>query len=189
MKRTPCKSCNRSREIGAGCSQSSHRRLGGCAVASGSCKQAGRSVAPAPIYERRQTDRQTDNRQTDRSGECSLCLLCPPLCRGRSERSSGRGRSLSVVGVGWLGSLRYDLARRRRLLRECAPASVVVRRLRGTTPPAARLRGGASRHSFGKRLHPYRVAYASRETCQGWRGFFLRDASGLVPVLVEGVIL
>lgn len=193
MKRTPSKSYHRSQEIGAGCSQSSHPRCGGSAVAPGSRKRAGCSVAPAPLCVRRQTDRQTTDRQTtdrqtNRSRDLSPCLLCAPLCRGGVGQSPVGGRSSSVGGFVWLGSLRSDLARRCRL-RGLAPVPVVVRRLRETTPPAARPRCCALRSRLAKRLRAYRAPCAVADCVSGPAGLFVPPFARACLPFEEGVIL
>ena len=206
MRRNPCTSCHRSQEIGAGCSQSSRPRRGGCAVARGSCKQAPGSVAPAPLCEREQTDRQTDSRQTDSRGQYSFCLcdlpcgLCAPLCRGSSGPWPVRGRCAPVAGCpGALCVLRNDSAPGLPSpWAVCSEAGAVCPGagcpgarcgLRHDLAPASRPRRFASRPPCAKRLHPYQVTSARRVERQGWRGFSLRVASGLCPVLRMGVIL
>lgn len=171
MRSNPCKSCHRSQRIGAGCSQSSRPRCGGCAVARGSCKQAPGSVAPAPHCEPERTDyKRTDYSRRRTFCLCALpCVLCAPLCRGSSDRRSVRGR-LCPFGV-------------------CPGAARRAAVAGTTTPPAVRPRCCASRPPFAKRLNPYQVACGDRVACQGLRGFLLRDASGLCPVLGLGVIL
>jgi hypothetical protein len=213
MKRTTSESCFHSREIGAGCSQSSRPLCGGCAVAPGSRKRAGCSVAPAPHCERKQTDRRTD-RQTDRQTDgrtdssrricfclCALpCVCSAPLCRGSSGRSPVRGRFASGAECpGALCGLRHDNAPRpssplaggSELGAVCPGAGCPVRcaGFATTTPRAPRPRCCASRPPCAKRLRPYRVPSDSRVECQGRRGFLLRVASGLCPVLEMGVIL
>ena len=199
-------SCHRSQEIGAGCSQSSHPRCGGRAIARGTCKQAPGSVSPAPLYDRRQTDRQTDNRQTDSSRQkgfrlCALpCGLCAPLCRGGSGRRPVRGRCVSVAGCpGALCGLRHDSA-------PCPPSPSAVCSVAGAVCPAAgcpgarcglrhdlapasRLRGCALRSRLAKRLRAYQVPYAPGACVSGPAGLFVPPFARALPPFGLGVIL
>lgn len=207
MKRNPCTSCHRSQEDGAGCSQSSHPRCGGCSIARGYCKQAPGSVAPAPLIERRQTDRQTDSRQTGSSSrQKSFCLcvlscgLCAPLCRGSSSRRLVRGRCVSVAGCpGALCGLRHDSA-------PCPPSPSAVCSeagavcpaagcpgarcgLRHDLAPASRHRGCAHRSRLAKRLRAYQVPCAPGACVSGPAGLFVPPFARALPPFGLGVIL
>lgn len=121
MRSYPSTSCHRSREIGAGCSHSSRPRCGGCAVAPGSRKRAGCSVAPAPLCVHRPTD----------ESRCPIpCSVCAPLCRGgRAARPAGGAVCPGCRVPGARCGLRHDLAPASRP-RGCALRSRLAKRLR-----------------------------------------------------------
>lgn len=209
VRRNPCTSCRRSQEIGAGCSQSSHPRNGGSAVAPCSCKQGGSSVAPAPLCERRQTDRQTDRQTADSRQQtdsrrhesfclCALpCVLCAPLCRGSSERSSVRGRLAS--GAGCLGApcgLRHDGAPRLPSPWAVCPGvcpgagwPAAQCGLRHDFAPASRLLGCARRSRLAKRLRAHQVPFTPVACVSGPAGLFVPPFARALSSFEVGVIL
>ena len=166
-------SCARCARIGAGCSQSSRLRSGGCAVAAAARKRAACSVAPAPLYERRQTDRQTDNRQTNSSNLNPLCicssLVCPlpPFVGGAAGLCPVGGRLCPVGG---------------------ASGSVVASLLH--LPRRSRLLGCASRSPLAKRLRGHLVACAAGACVSAPAGLFVPGLSrACSPFYVEGVLI
>lgn len=170
---------------GAGCSLFANaRQTPGRAVAL-PCKPVACSVAPAPTECRRGTQQKPKHIPSPRHAPFVGGLPVRPPCR------AGWGAVLPRAGVGAPCRFAPDDARRLALrvsLPLWAPVSSVVRRLRGTTPPAVRLRGRAALAPLAKRLRAHGVAWACVPFVSGPAGLFAPVPSrALLPVLCREV--